>query len=132
MKYLIAAMLLLPGLAIAETLFEGQLEQNSFFTKLEGDWQVVQEAGQTRIVFADNFAAKKAPDLKIFLSSKPFADINGDNAADQQHAVLVSELTSYKGNMAFTVPEGISVADYQSLIVHCEQYAKLWGGASLR
>ena len=128
----ILSLLLLPGVASADVLFEGELQQDSYFTKLEGNWRVEERDGQTQIVFADNFSAKKAPDLKIFLSSLPLDEINGKNAASAEHATLVAELNSYNGTVSFTVPDGIDVSAFQSLIVHCEQYAKLWGGSTLR
>ena len=123
---------LLPLGASAESLHSGSFEQDSLFTRFEGDWQIERADGETRIVFAENFRAKKAPDLKVFLSKRTFGDINGSNAADRDDAVLVAPLTEYKGEMSFVVPEGVNLDDFQSLIVHCEAYSKLWGGAALR
>ena len=125
------AALLLPFTATADTVASGSLEQDSFFTKLEGDWQIESVGDETRIVFAENFSAKKAPDLKVFLSRRDFGDINGRNAADSE-AVLIAPLSSFEGQMSFVVPDGVDLNDFASLIVHCEAYSKLWGGSALR
>ena len=111
--------------------FSGSFEADSYWTKFEGDWTVSQTDGVWKVQFADNFEAKKAPDLKVFFSKLPFGDIDGDNASDQTNAVLIGELKVYKGKVSLEVPAGINPNDYQTIIVHCEKYAKLWGGSPL-
>lgn len=115
-----------------ETLYSGSLEADSYWTTFKGDWYIVKKDEQLVVVFEENFEAKKAPDLKIFLSKLPLEKIKGDNAANKEHAVLVSSLNTYKGRIETKIPEGIDLAEYQSLIVHCEKYAKLWGGSPLK
>lgn len=111
-------------------LFSGSFDADSYFTKFEGDWQIIEEDSKKYIVLADNFDAKKAPDLKIFFSKLPFGDIDGDNASNEQ-SVLITKLSKYKGALKVIIPETIDLSEYQSLIVHCEEYSKLWGGSSI-
>ncbi len=114
-----------------EKAYSGSFEADSYWTKFEGDWSVSKMDGVWVVEFSDNFEAKKAPDLKVFFSKLSLDDINGDNAADNSNSVLVGELKTYKGKVAIAVPGDIDPKDYQTIIVHCEKYAKLWGGSSL-
>ena len=113
-----------------EVVFQGTFDADSRWTTFEGDWKIEKDGEAYFVVFADNFEAKKAPDLKIFLSKMDFEDISGKNATDQ--SVLVTPLSVYEGKMKFEIPASINPSEYQSIIVHCEQYAKLWGGSPLR
>lgn len=112
----------------ADTL---KFEADSFWTRFEGSWQIDRVDKQHVITFAQDFDAKKAPDLKIFLSKKAYGDLTGKNAADAD-PVLIAPLTTYKGTVSVVIPEDIDLDDYQSIIVHCEAYEKLWGGSPLR
>lgn len=118
------------SLLAQEIIFQGTFDAESRWTTFEGDWRIEKEGEKFFVVFADNFEAKKAPDLKIFLSKMTFDDISGKNATNQ--SVLVTPLNAYEGKMKFEIPSEINPSEYQSIIVHCEQYAKLWGGSPLR
>ncbi len=112
--------------------YSGEFDADSFFTTFEGSWEIVSSENGSTLVFKDDFEAKKAPDLKIFLSSIPFNDINAKNAADPDATVLISLLKKYKGRMEFSIPSTVDLSEFKSLIVHCEKYTKLWGGSSLQ
>ncbi|MEL7451856.1 MAG: DM13 domain-containing protein [Pseudomonadota bacterium] len=111
---------------------EASLPAGSFVRKskkLQGSWEVVERDGQTFIRFDDNFRAARGPDLKVFLSPTSIADVTGDTAING--SVLLGELTSTKGGQEYLVPAGVSVSDFESVLVHCEAYAVLWGGGAL-
>ncbi len=129
---LLASLVFVHILQAQEVKYEGSFKADSYWTKFEGDWKITEKEGTYTVQFADNFETKKAPDLKIFLSKLPFEEINGENAADESQSVLIAELQIYEGAVTVEVPKGINPAAYQSIIVHCEKYAKLWGGASLK
>lgn len=116
----------------AQEVFSGDFESDSYFTSFEGHWQIIKTDSGFKVKFKDDFEAKKAPDLKIFLSKLNFKDIKGKNAADSNTSVLIAKLSKYKGEMEFDFPAGIDPNDYKSIIVHCEEYTKLWGGSSLK
>ncbi len=132
MRNFLALLLFLSSQALVaqEVIFKGSFDAESRWTTFEGDWQVEKTGEKYFVVFADNFEAKEAPDLKIFLSKMHFDDISGKNATVQ--SVLVTPLSAYEGKMKFEIPSSIDPSEYQSIIVHCEQYAKLWGGSPLR
>ncbi len=115
-----------------EVVFKGEWKRESRWTTFEGDWKIVKKEGQLIVEMGDNFEAKKAPDLQIFLSKAPLDDISGKNATKKGSPVLVAKLDSYKGKASYVIPEGINLADYQTIIVHCVEYSKLWGGSALK
>jgi len=96
---------------------------------LRGSVTVEQRGDRTVLVFSDDFRTKKGPDLKVFLSRHNVANATGDNATTD--AIRLGELTSNKGAQEYLLPEGVNLADYSSVLVHCEAFSKLWGGADL-
>jgi hypothetical protein len=97
--------------------------------RLKGSWTVEQRGEKTFIVFADDFRAAKGPDLKIFLSPKSIANATGKNAVDG--SINIGELKKTKGMQEYEVPADINLADFGSVLVHCEAYSVLWGGGNL-
>ena len=135
MKHLVALFTCILCVSISsaqESIYQGSFEANSYWTTFEGDWEIKKDGDEYVIYFKDNFEAKKAPDLKVFLHKLPFKKIDGDNASHKADAVLIAQLSKYKGAMSFKVPASVELTNYQSLIVHCEKYSKLWGGAALK
>lgn len=97
--------------------------------RLKGSWTIEQRGERTFIVFADDFRAANGPDLKIFLSPKSIAKATGKNAVDG--SINIGELKKTKGTQEYEVPAGINLADFGSVLVHCEAYSVLWGGGDL-
>ncbi len=97
--------------------------------KLKGAWEVVQRGDKIFIVFGDDFRAANGPDLKIFLSPKTVSDVTGKTAVNG--ALNIGELKATKGTQEYEVPAGVNLADYSSVLVHCEAYSVLWGGGDL-
>ena len=125
--------------ALAQTQIEASVSQSVDYAtsgdfvrkskKLKGSWTVEQRGDKTFIVFADDFRAANGPDLKIFLSPKSISDATGKNAVDG--SLNIGELKNTKGTQEYEVPAGINLADYGSVLVHCEAYSVLWGGGDL-
>lgn len=130
---LIIFSLLIAGVASisAQTIHKGAWESDSFFITFEGSWEIEKEEGAAYIVMGENFKAKKAPDLKIYLSKLDFKKIDADNASNADTSVLVAQLTSYDGAKKYVIPSSINISDYKTILVHCEQYTKYWGGSPL-
>lgn len=135
---LIAAALMTPAFAVTSIVTavpaaaQSVVDSGSFVKKkykIKGDWQVVEENGQTIIRFSDDFKTKNGPDLKVFLSPQTIGAVNGKTAVDG--AVLVGVLKSNKGGQDYVVPEGVDLASFKTVLVHCEAYSVLWGGGEL-
>lgn len=113
--------------AAGQTLYAGQWTKKSF--KVSGDWSIVEKDGKTYIKLSSDFRTRNAPDLKIFLSPLAASQTNGDNATDG--SILVAPLTSNSGEQTYEIPEGVDLANFKSVLIHCEQYSKLWSAADL-
>ena len=111
----------------AATTTSGSFEKTSF--SINGDWAIVNENGQRILRFSDDFKTKNGPDLKLFLSPKSVGDVTGKTAT--QGAVKLSVLRSNKGSQDYVIPADIDLSQYGSILIHCEAYSKLWGGANL-
>ncbi|MEM9469934.1 MAG: DM13 domain-containing protein [Pseudomonadota bacterium] len=99
-------------------------------TKVKGTWSIEQRADGNYVTLSDDFKTRNAPDLKIFLSKNNADSLTGSNATN--NSVLVAKLSSSKGAQSYKIPENINVADYESLLIHCEQYSKLWAATPLQ
>lgn len=97
--------------------------------QINGAWEIENRDGQTVIKFKDGFKTKGGPDLKVFLSKKDIKDVNGKNATS--HGVFISKLKNKKGDQEYVLPANIDINDYASLLIHCEAFSVLWGGANI-
>lgn len=119
------------GAAAAEesmqALHKGTWTKKSF--KASGEWSIYTEDGKTYVKLSSDFRTRNAPDLKIFLSPQAASETNGRNATDG--AVLISPLSSNSGEQIYEIPASVDLADYQSILIHCERFSKLWSAADL-
>lgn len=121
------SMLLLAPKVSAELVKQGSWVSKQY--SIQGGWEVAQKDGQTVIRFSDDFRTKAGPDLKVFLSRKDFNDVTGRNATED--AIKLDFLASNAGSQEYVLPQGLSLGDFSSLLIHCEQYSVLWGGSAL-
>ena len=131
MKRLVALLSLITLFSLgvsAQTLPSGEWTKKSF--GVSGSWGVVQEDGQRFLVLDDRFKTKNAPDLKLFLSKQSLESTTGKNATS--NAVLIAKLKSAKGAQRYAIPDSVDLGSFDTLLLHCEKYSKLWAGASLR
>ena len=94
-----------------------------------GAWSIVERDGSRFVVLSDDFRTRGAPDLKIFLSPADAGTLNGSNATDGAH--LVAELSSARGGQTYEIDADVDLGDFATIMIHCEQYSKLWAVASL-
>lgn len=116
--------------AVTESLPD--VENQAFFKKkyrIKGTWSLITRDDKRFIVFSDDFKTKNGPDLKIFLSPKSAEDVTGKNAVDG--ALNLGVLIKNKGPQEYEIPEGTNLAQFSTVLVHCEAYAILWGGGAL-
>ena len=113
--------------ALSDAVQSGGFEKSNF--NISGDWQIVKENNQTIFRISNNFKTKNAPDLKLLLSRKLVGDVTGKTAT--QEAIKLSVLRSNKGSQDYIIPPHIDLSEYRSILIHCEAFSKLWGGANL-
>lgn len=97
--------------------------------RLSGSYEVIQRGGQTIIRFADNFNASAGPDLKVFLSPTSIRNASGRNATDG--SIKLGLVKSTSGVQEYIVPAGVNIANFNSVLIHCEAYSVLWGGGDI-
>jgi Electron transfer DM13 len=97
--------------------------------KITGQWEIARTDAGLVIRFGDDFKTKKAPDLKVFLSTQSVKSANGNNATNG--ATMVAKLKSVKGGSKYLLKGVADLSSFDSLLIHCEQYSKLWGGVDL-
>lgn len=118
--------------ATASIAVSAELPSGTFVKKkkkLKGAWEVVQRGDKTFIVFGEDFRAANGPDLKIFLSPQTVSDVTGKTAVNG--AINIGELKSTKGVQEYEIPAGVNLDDFNSVLVHCEEFSVLWGGGDL-
>lgn len=114
-----------------KTLYSGKWKSDSYFIKLKGSWKIIERGEKNYVVMGSDFDTKKAPDLQLLLTKADLKDINGKNALKIGSPKLISVLKSYKGVKEYLIPSSIKVSEYKTIIIHCEEYTKFWGGSPL-
>lgn len=124
---LISAALLLAPIAFAQDAVERDFIEKRY--KIEGTLKIDVIENQTRITLSDDFKTKNGPDLKLFLTKKPVADLTGDDVIST--GLKLGVLKSNKGGQSYIIPEDVDLSQYESLVIHCEAFTVLWGGVDL-
>jgi hypothetical protein len=82
-----------------------------------GEANIYLENNQYKIVL-DHFTISEGPDLKVYLST----------TATPDNFVSLGNLTAAT---VYNIPQGIDVAAYSYVIIHCQQYNHLFATAQL-
>ncbi|MEM9481124.1 MAG: DM13 domain-containing protein [Verrucomicrobiota bacterium] len=115
-----------PVVAAETSVASGSWSKKEY--SVNGSWKIVEEDGVKKLKLV-GFKTRSAPDLKIFFSPKSLSELNGKNATSGSYKLV--KLKSAKGDQTYTIPAGVDLDKYKSIVVHCEQYSKLWAGAAL-
>ncbi len=118
-----AGQVLADGAAVADGSWTKKTQSAS------GTWKIEDVGGVLKLTVSDDFKTKKAPDLKIFLSPLSAAEAQNKNATSE--SLFVAELPKFSGGFEVTLPAGTELDDYNSVLIHCEKYTKLWVAADL-
>lgn len=113
--------------AMADQVQTGSFTSSKY--KIKGSWKILKENGQTILRFSDDFKTKNGPDLKLFLSLNAVEDLTGKTARNQ--AVRLSVLRSNRGTQDYVIPADVDLSKFKSVVIQCEAFSVLWGGANL-
>jgi len=122
--FLLSCLLFVSVLAHAENTFT-KINYN-----IKGSWRLEEKDGKQVLILDESFKTRNAPDLKLFLSPLPIEQVTNENATN--NSAFVAELTRNKGAQTYTLPDSINLSDYKSLVIHCQKFTKVWGGANLK
>ena len=110
------------------TLHEGTWSKKKY--SIKGSYKIVKyKNGDRYLILSKDFKTKSGPDLKIYFTSKSLPETNGKNASKNAYELV--ELKSVKSGQKFKIPDSINLSKYKTVLIHCEAYSVLWGGASL-
>lgn len=124
----IIAFLLLAFVLAATPAFGQSGKWTKKANSISGTWSITEQKGK-KVLVLKGFKTATAPDLKIFLSPKAGSSISSRTAT--QGAVMVAKLRSSKGDQTYTIPAGVDLSKYKTVLIHCEKYSKLWGTGKL-
>lgn len=94
---------------------------------ITGTWTIENRVDGVYLVLDEDFKTRKAPDLKFVLSKQSIDIVSSRNA--MEGGQIVALLESAKGEQSYKLPENYK--DYSTLLLHCEQYSKLWGATAI-
>ena len=97
---------------------------------IRGGWELAQRGDYLVLRLGEDFKTKSAPDLKLVLSKNKIAEATNDNAL--QNAMIIASLRRVKGKQEYRLPKGVALKGCSSLLIHCKEYSKLWGGVQFR
>lgn len=124
---LLLALLVVPtGLSAETVLSKGSWTKRAH--SVSGTWKIVEDGGKRKLVVS-GLKTKRGPDLKLFLSPQTSGAVTGKTATKGAHRV--ASLKTANGSSEYPLPASVDLSRYRSLLLHCEQYSKLWGSASL-
>ncbi|WP_335965213.1 DM13 domain-containing protein [Galbibacter sp. PAP.153] len=98
---------------------------------VKGNWSITEKNGQHYFRLGSNFNTLAGPNLKLYLSPLKMSEIKNREAIDKEGGVLIAELKSNKGSQQYKLPEDINLTDYKSIVIHCQQFAVVWGGVDI-
>ena len=124
----LAVVLIGAGAAAAQdVLLEGNWTKKNY--AIQGSWRIVEENGIRAVVLDGDFATKRAPDLKIFLSPRSLEELGDGNAT--AGSLRIAQLKRHKGSQRYEISKDVDLGSYKTILIHCEKYSKLWGAADL-
>ena len=97
---------------------------------VSGNWSIEVENGKSYLVLHADFKTSKGPDLKLFLTKKDASMVKRSDAVEK-YGILLGKLKSIKGKQKYLIPAHISISAFKSIVIHCEEYTKVWGVGSL-
>lgn len=100
---------------------------------VDGSFRIVEtrrgDAVERALVLSEDFETEDGPDLKVVLSPRGYTDVRSKNALED--GLVLGLLEDSSGASRFPIPAGTDLADYRSVLIHCEQYTVLWAAAPL-
>ncbi|MEO6168967.1 MAG: DM13 domain-containing protein, partial [Chitinophagales bacterium] len=79
--------------------------------------------GQVTVNFNDEFSTAVGPDVHVFLCNS-FTAPNSSNTDKLE----IGSLQSTSGAQTYVVPAGVSIDQYNWVLIHCITYNHFWGG----
>jgi len=120
---------------VVETLIEAEVVATGTFRDAdrahqgEGRVALVALPGGGHEIQLSEFQVTNGPDLEVWLSAHPDPASSSDVADNAW--VGLGQLKGNIGDQAYSVPEDVNIADFQSVVIWCEQFGVLFSPAAL-
>lgn len=97
---------------------------------VNGSWSIQEQAGKRFVKLGEDFQTSPGPDVKLYLSPIPISEI-GDRDSINLGGLFLGKLQAFSGAQQYEIPSSTQLDQYKSLVIHCEKYSVVWGGAAL-
>ncbi len=112
------------------------LAQGAFVDKggqtTHGSYRIERTAAGLRLVLSDDFSTTDGPDLHVILTPTTVADAGNRNVVIEGVTEIVAPLASQRGGQTYALREGLDLAAFETVAIHCIRYKHLYGAAPLR
>lgn len=98
---------------------------------VRGSYEIVRVDGALELRMHEDFRTSKGPDLKLALSVHGAEEVANRTAFDGSE-LRIGLLESVKGAQDYRIDGDADLSAYKSVIIHCEEYTKLWGASAIR
>lgn len=85
---------------------------------------------RTSVFLHDDFEVGPGPKFHVYLVPKANIRTSGD--LGNQMFVDLGRLRAFKGSQRYEIPAGVNLADFNSVVIWCEQFAVLISPADLK
>jgi len=128
-KISLAAILLIAGTALAGPIATGTFIALDPNTPTRGSLSIEKINDTLRLYISEDFSTSPAPDLHIILSRWELDEATNSNA--HENGVIVAPLENNESEQEYILADSISIASYRTVLIHCIDYAHLFGGAQI-
>jgi len=108
-------------------LAQGEFRGADLFHQGSGTASVYTLSDNSTIVRFENFSVTNGPDLRVLLAT-------GKNPSDSDSLgeyIELGELKGNQGNQNYTVPDGVDVSLYNSVVIYCKPFHVVFAVATL-
>jgi hypothetical protein len=116
----------LPAAPTVKTLSAGTFRSYEHATT--GRARVLATAGGRRFVRFEDFETSNGPALKVYLSAAP---AGGPGDRFDEHFVDLGDLKGNIGSQNYTIPAGVRLDRYRSVVVWCKRFSVPFAAAPL-
>ncbi len=106
----------------------GQFRDGDSFHKGAGTATIYKLADGQQVLRFEDFKVTNGPDLRVLLVEHPNPEGRGDVDAGYEE---LGKLKGNIGNQNYTIPDGIDVGGYGSIVIYCKPFQVVFSVASL-
>jgi hypothetical protein len=96
----------------------------------KGTATIFENASGTKVLRFTNFEATNGPDLKVWLVKA--GDIKASADVKASAWVALGPLKGNIGDQNYVIPGDVTIADYKTVVIWCEQFGVLFSAADLK